>query len=532
VERVYCHPTDKLNLPFSFFLAPQSLKLRRTFAAVTLIAFAAVSPVVLAKPPGVSSPSPADLQIDASSLRPIDVQVAAGRDYVIVADAGHVKAYAKNGAPAPMPSVQDIFAAFVAPDDPAKPRTQNLSAHLFENERDPTKICIPCLIEDPVDHRANSTLPPTSSCISELYDVRIGYDGVHGRFWIAAAARNHIWQASNGKRPDGTINPDTSRPECISKLARRFTLAAFSKDQNPADGFPYTHEVTNDYNDWPLETVFGDFAVFTHLNTSKVMEVYDAGRFTKDGWKQRLGLYTPANYETDRLLLVRHHGDSDTMYIAGAKNRNELVLRGFSSSHKGRLLKGPTTKLKHNVPMSDAVFRSNRIHMVGQEGTGIRYLSFPVVTDPNGSIQIRQGATVVNLGNDGPGVRTCLIQDPDAPRDTVYDFPSLEVGEDGDVIVAWRVSGTKNGVPVPTGTRYTVWYHDEPKPRQYAVLQAGSPDSSATKPPTIDFEKGWIDEADQKSMWIAGVAAAADVRDKTGKIIHSPLKVVVGLVTP
>src|SRR4029077_16182890 len=142
-------------------------------------------------------------------------------------------------------------------------------------------------------------------------------------------------------------------------------------------------------------------------------------------WKQRLGVYTPANYETDRLLPVRHHGDSDTTYIIGAKNRNQLVLRGLSSSHKGQLLKGPTTKLKHNVPMSDAVFRSNRIHLVGQEGTGIRYLSFPVLTDPKGNIQIQEGVTAVNLGNDGPGVRTWLIQDPDAPRDTIYDFPSV-----------------------------------------------------------------------------------------------------------
>jgi hypothetical protein len=505
-----------------------------TYQAIigALIAFVSAGSVVLAKPPGVLSPAAADLQIDASSLRPIDVQVAAGRDYVIVADGGHVKAYTKSGEPAPMPSVQDIFAAFVAPDDPSNPRPQNLSAHLFENERDPSKICVPCLIEDPVDHRANSTLAPSSSCISELYDIRIGYDSVHGRFWIAAAARNHIWLASNGKRPDGTINPDTSRSECISKLARRFTVAAFSKGENPADGFPYTHEVTNDYNDWPLEAVFGDFAVFTHLNTSKVVEVYDAGRFTKDGWKQRLGLYTPANYETDRLLLVRHHGDSDTMYIVGAKNRNQLVLRGLSSAHRGQLLKGATTKLKHNVPMSDGVFRSNRIHLVGQEGTGIRYLSFPVVTDPNGNIQIRAGATPVNLANDGPGVRTCLIQDPEAPRDTVYDMPSVDVGADGDVIIYWRVWGTKNGAPVPTGTRYAVWYQDEPKPRQYAVLKAGDAGSSLTKPPTIDFEKGGIDETDQKSMWIAGVVAAPDVKDKTGKIVRSPLKVVVGLVTP
>jgi hypothetical protein len=376
------------------------------------------------------------------------------------------------------------------------------------------------LIEDPIDHRTDPKSPPTTSCIYELYDVRIGYDSVHGRFWVAAAARNHIW------------NPETTTPEGASKLARRFLLAAFSKDENPGDGFPYAHVVTTDYNDWPLESVFVDFAVFTHLNTSKVMEVYDAGRFTKDGWKQRLGVYTPVDYETDRLLLVRHHGASNTMYIVGAKKRNQLVLRGLSSSHQGQLLKGPTTQLKHNVPMSDAVFRSNRIHLVGQEETGIRYLSFPVATDPRGNIQIRDGQRAVDLAKDGPGVRTCLIQDPEAPREIIYDSPSLEVGEDGDVIISWRASGMNNGTPISNGTRYTVWYHDEPRPRQEAVLKAGDPGSSATKPVKIDFAKGWIDEADQKSMWIAGVASAADVKDNTGKVIRSPLKVVVGLVTP
>jgi hypothetical protein len=84
-------------------------------------------------------------------------------------------------------------------------------------------------------------------------------------------------------------------------------------------------------------------------------------------------------------------------------------------------------------------------------------------------------------------------------------------------IVSWRVSGTKNGTPVSNGTRYAVWYHDEPKPRQNGVLKAGDPSSSATKPVKIDFAKDWIDEGDQKSMWIAGAASEADVKGQRGK---------------
>jgi hypothetical protein len=417
--------------------------------------------------------------------------------------------------------LQDIFAPFVAPDDPANPRPQNINAHLFENERDPSKICVPCLIEDPIDHRPSKDFPnlgPTTSCIYEIYDTRIGYDNVHGRFWIASAARNHIW------------DPETKMPPCAAKQARRFIIAAFSKDDNPADGFPYANQVSSDLSDFPEGSVFGNFAVFTHLTTSPVMEVYDAGRFAQDGSKQRIGLYTSPDYESSRLRLVRHHGNSSTMYIVGAKNRNQLVLRGLSPSHPGQLLKGPTIKLKHSVPIADAVFRNNRIHLVGPEGTGIRYLSFPVATAPNGTIQIREGARAVNLAIDGPGVRTCLIQDPLPNK--IYDWPSVEVGEGGDVIISWRASGVENGTPVSSGTRYAVWYHDEPKPRHYAVLSAGSPDNSATKLVRIDFATDWIDEADQKSVWITGVAAEPDVKDKTGKVIRSPLKVVVGLVTP
>lgn len=69
-------------------------------------------------------------------------------------------------------------------------------------------------------------------------------------------------------------------------------------------------------------------------------------------------------------------------------------------------------------------------------------------------------------------------------------------------------------------------YHDEPKPRHNGVLKAGDPSSSATKPVKIDFAKDWIDEADQKSMWIAGAASEADVKDNAGKVTRRPLKMV------
>jgi hypothetical protein len=485
-----------------------------------------------AKPPGNDSPPPGQVQFDANGIQPIDVQVAAGHDYMIVADAGHVKAYKKTGEQVPMLSVAQIFARFISPDDPANPRADDLNAHLFENERDPAKICVPCLIEDPVDHRKNHEADPTTSCICELYDLRVGYDAAHGRFWIAAAARNHIWHATFGKSPDGKVNPDTARSECISKLATRFILMAFSKDDNPGDGFPYANLVANDYNDWPLAAVSGHFAIFTHLNTATAIEIYDADLFAKDGSKQKLADYTPADYETTSMQLVRQHGKLDTVYFVGAKNRNELVLRGVSAAHPGKLLHGPSVRLKHNVPLVDAVLRNNRMHLVGQEGTGIRYFSFPIVTEPDGHIQIKDGARMVNVATEGPGVRTCLIQDPFAPRETIFDSPSVEASEDGDVIIAWRVSGSNHGAVVPIGMRYCVWYHDEPKPRQYAVLRAGDANSSAIKAPRIDFARGWIDETDGKSMWIAGVASAPDVKDNTGKVIRSPLKVVVGSVTP
>jgi hypothetical protein len=77
---------------------------------VALVASAMASPAVLARPPGFSSPPAESVTLDTGSFKPIDAQVAAGRDYVMVADAGHVKAYTKSGESVQMPSVPEIFA--------------------------------------------------------------------------------------------------------------------------------------------------------------------------------------------------------------------------------------------------------------------------------------------------------------------------------------------------------------------------------------------------------------------------------------
>jgi hypothetical protein len=344
-------------------------------------------------------------------------------------------------------------------------------------------------------------------------------------FWIAAAARNLIWHQG-----DDAKNPDVSRPENISDQARRQIFLAVSKDGDPTHGFPFTSAVATDYNDWPLFEINGEVALFTHWNSGLETRVYDAGKLAS-GQKDRIGHYTSDDYGVSEYIPVRHHHTDPTkFYFVGTKGDGKKLV--VNAIYKGKLVTGPTLDLPFGAPLSDAVYRNGTLHLVGVEGKGIRYVSFPILVNENG-FTVGSTGDLGNLTDDNAksqGVVTELIIDPAAPTTLQYDVPSVEVTKFGDVIVAYRAYGSVKGKPVPEQMRYSVLYHGESKFRRNGLVKGSGNQSTMNSGFGIDFAKSALDP-DDETMWIAGVYAAPDVTAADGTVTK-PIKLVIASVKP
>jgi hypothetical protein len=144
------------------------------------------------------------------------------------------------------------------------------------------------------------------SCIEEIYDARAFFerDDGSGRWWIAVAARNQMYQGDPFSGcPENGVQP---------KQAQRYVFVAVSRSEDPNDGF-YAYALARDYADWPLFAVNNGRLLIAHKKDSKKVFVFDADKLAGGtGQDPFLGQYDDDAFpEVDRITPVTQYSSSE-----------------------------------------------------------------------------------------------------------------------------------------------------------------------------------------------------------------------------
>ena len=338
---------------------------------------------------------------------------------------------------------------------------------------------------------------PSGGCLNDFYDTRMTFDPARNRFWIVTHARNQMARDA--------ICPDGPSPKCaLAHLeATRLTFAAVSKTERPADGF-FTFEVNEDYADWPVMAVHADYALFSHNNSGGTrLRIYDADKMAA-GIAQELGqAYTTDDFPSPFFRVAKHHGGSSGMtYIAATKGA-DLWVYALHSPHPATGRPPLLTSNRYTDPAGDSVdikelaYRDGALYIVGTGGKRVLVWKLPVAPS------FDKTSIVI----DTAGVRKWVIKDAGASPLT-FDYPSLDVNKHDDIVVSFRASSKAAANQV----RYAVFYHDESQFRKPKVLTV--PIKTGKGGGRIDYVTSTIDPSDDETVWFIG-------RDQDGAVIGS-----------
>jgi hypothetical protein len=537
---------------------------RAHHAAANLLAPAFFVALSLASNAADAGPPPAPTRVFTPGVSALDIQVAAGKTFLFVADAGNVAVYRKNGASTPTHvknlDMEKLFNALYGPDDPDHPRPNNVNKALASEFASP-KAPVPCLLEDPFDHRSgpgtngpkkplffpgtggaqgapwvdahppadsrgkehvHNRNIPTSSCISEFEDVRVLYDAIRDVYYVATAARNHFYPRHADSKDFDPTNVDANRHPTVAAQARRHVFLAVSKPgADPTIEANYhIFDVDDAVEDWPLVAVHADVFLVTHRNSSDSLRAYDAAQLAQ-GKLVKIGAWKEQDYKTHTIVPVKHHGTGTELYFAGPASDDEKKMAVNVLTAKG-LVHGPEVKLPFVAPDWDAVCHDGRLYFVGTEGHAIRYLSFPAALR-DGHINVGSGASSVTDFTSADaakyGFRTELLKDGSSAVEE--DAPSVEVTTNGKVVVSYVAAGGA----LKEETRYSVLLPNDTHFLPHGVLKAAAASSTLAKLSRIDFAKGWRDP-DGLTVWMTGSYGSGGGKD------GAEAGAVVGAITP
>jgi hypothetical protein len=504
---------------------------------------------------GPTSKSP-DLRF-YPGIYPLDPIVAVSNDFIVATDAGNITFFAKkqpnnqaatplapgaNGAPTSM-SMSQFFGGLIAPTNPDGSVNQNnINCHLALGTRpaigcDPTKPPLP----EP-DHG----LHPQDACVSEFYDTRVFYRPDDKRFVVIAQARNTIWRTADWmkKTPKYFADKGLSDAE-VQKLydsgpeARRYIAIAVSRTPDPRDGFNQYITTTSNYADWPLGAVGERGIVVGHREppesgkpaiywfgltpaennvASPPYKEFSLAAFGGGGAPKPAAPYGDA----EGLFWFINDQSSPSRIDALADKADLSAATPFGAGFTP-----PHGKLQNNGIASTPVYRDGRVCAA----TGIR-----VENDPfRDSIRVtctrvsRTGPAAISASTSGQGVRDRVFglnAPQDTPGDRVsYENPALTVNEDGDILIAYVRFGAKTKKPLKPEARYTLWYHDEDKPRRSRVLKLGEGVCCASADNRrIDLMSAVVDPTNDATVWMTDAYAKGSS--------NPSLSVVVGRVKP
>ena len=338
---------------------------------------------------------------------------------------------------------------------------------------------------------------PTSACIADFYDTRSTYDQKRRRFWVVTHGRNRLWATTD-------CNANAALCKAEHNEATRITFAAASKSEDPTQGF-HTFKITEDYEDFPLMAIHGQYAVFHHnvLDGEGIRPVgkiwlYDAEQMA-DGIRTEIKpVLTKDDFPSPYIRVAKHHGTLDDLTFFAAASGSQLWVYGLpkpSGTTHAALIKSKTAYSdpgKTNIGLSEVVYRNGNIYTAGDDGEKIHVWRVPI-----------------SLSGD----KKHIILDTEKARKWTLagtrsrDYVTIDVNKDEDVVISFRAYDAKT----PTRMRYAILYHGESSFREPIELSSPSAGSSGNR---IDLVTSEVDPSDDETVWFIS-------RDADGPLIAS-----------
>jgi hypothetical protein len=460
---------------------------------------------------------PVSVQVVRPKLAALDLRVSANTRYVLASDGGRFDLRDRSSALAPvtdtvlsgdpaasMTGIQALFRALLYDDT----RT-NLNKQLSRNAPIPCDWHSPFPVEGPF---AATTPPPgivmspnkfvaggksqwpSSSCVTDLYDMQQTFDTVRQRFWIISHVRNRIWPNSC----DVAQSTDKALCQNMNAQALRVSLVAVSKTADPHDGF-WTYVVNKDYADQPWQGIHNDYAIFHH-NKSSGFHIFDAatmaGTATAPGSASELKVTNAANGKTlqaekdfqgVRLRVAKHHeGAQDATYIVSDRGQKDVWIYALKSPHPA----GKTTLLgpahyagPASIDVQEATYSSGQLYLVNSIGGTLSVHRIPVsLADVSAKKEI-----------DPNSVRNWSI----TKANQNIDYATLDVTRHQDVVVAYRAD---NKNTMPNLVKYAILYHGESAFRLSRNV-VDLPGNSGKGYFALDFVGSQRDTLDPSAVW-------------------------------
>lgn len=408
-----------------------------------------------------------------------DPQLAVSPKYVLVLEAHKYVFYdratnkplAQQGCVPVNAQFSGLFAPLLLPFDKGAKNKGDVNYQL-ELGSHPKYPC------DPV-HYFDPEAGDPSGCIQGNYDARAYFDFDTRRFWIVAAARNHIWKCP------------TDLGACGDE-ARRYVFVAVSKDEDPRKGF-WEYVLVRDYADWPLFSVRNGRLLVGH-NNARRLYVFDANKLASGSASDPfLGQYGDADFpESDKITPVTQYSDADGLSLVLGRKGAKLTVYAFKNPLVQPVRK--TVTLGHAPGWAmQPVYRLGKFYFTKEVCGGTRCV-----------VDVHR----VTAGLSGSPEKVSSVSDEYfalADKKADYRMPGVLVEENGAVLV-WYLRFTADK---PQDARYQVLYAKEGSFREAAVLRAsekGSKESFLVG----DLQLGGAAEPGKLGFWITHVYTDAD----------------------
>jgi hypothetical protein len=439
-----------------------------------------------------------------------DLQVAVGHTYVAVIEAHTLAFYDKSGNLLPQTtgiptsmSSYTLFQRFLAWDtSPSSPNLDNVNRHAGF----PTNPALPCDLT--TDSRP---LKSKSSCINEVFDLRVIYEPVRKRFIFVAVARNQLGQCKGKPLTDycGFGDPN------ILMLARRYYMFAVAKDEDPRKGF-YTYWVGHGA-DFPALAVTSSHLLVTRQGgqpTDPTVYMFSLDDIASGSAQPARSVY----FESDGVKWatpVESQDSGTPAYFVAPSGKTSLQVWAAKSPGAPLVSKTIDTGQEVHAIRGKIVLHSGKLYYTSGSAAWCKKMN-PV--PPDCPLKVRLVAIALNwsnnqmalskvldysFGHNGPG---------DDSSDLVsYEFPSLEITQNGDVVIAYTRRPIKTVKTLYNEARYSVFYHNESSTRPSAVLKLG--EGVATKTAyeaNIDLTVQALDPSDGLTVWVTHTYARAN----------------------
>ncbi|MDT7807775.1 MAG: hypothetical protein QOJ70_1588 [Acidobacteriota bacterium] len=431
-------------------------------------------PIASNKSPGLS------LLGDGITSMGADPQLAVSPKYALVLEAHSYVFYdratnlplAADGCVPLNATFSDLFAPLLLPTDPVT-NAKNPGDINYQLEFG-NKPKFPC---DPNNYLDPKTGDP-SGCIQGNYDARAYFDYDTRRFWIVAAARNHIW-----KCPSDSVCGDE---------ARRYVFVAVSKAEDPRKGF-WEYVLVRDYADWPLFSVRNGRLLLAHKDGKRLF-VFDAKKLingtTADPF---LGQYLDAKFpDADEISPVTQYSDADGLSLVLGRKGADLIVYAFKDATNPLVKNKKTLSVAPSWAMQP-VYRFSKFYFTDDICDGANC--------PRHRIDVHR----VNAVLDGSPVTVGALTDKlfkVADKNANLRMPGVIIEENGAAIV-WYLSFTTDGKPQQA--RYKVLYPNESDFRPSALLRAS--DMAEAETFIGDKQIGGAAEPGKLGFWITHLYA-------------------------